>query len=73
MHLWILKELQLWDDATKLLSSDIGQAICNTSLTCDELRRDIWKLKGDAKEEGERAQNKIRDKEYVFNLVWSSF
>lgn len=63
VHLTILKELELWDEATTLLSTEIGQAISNTSLTVDELRREIWKLKGSAKEEGERAQSKILEKE----------
>ena len=63
VHLTILKELELWDDATALLSSEIGQTICNTNLTIDELRRDIWKSKGSAKEEGERAQQRIQERE----------
>lgn len=63
VHLTILKELELWDEATTLLSTEIGQAISNTSLTVDELRREIWKLKGSGKEEGERAQSKILEKE----------
>ncbi|KAI0810968.1 N-acetyltransferase B complex non catalytic subunit-domain-containing protein [Irpex lacteus] len=63
IHLVVLKELQLWDEATTLLSSEIGQAIANTSLSVDELRRDIWKLKGSVKEEGERAQKRILEKE----------
>ena len=62
MHLTILKELELWDEATTLLSSEIGQAISNTNLTVDELRRDIWKLKGCVKEEGERAKSRILEK-----------
>ncbi|GJE87141.1 N-acetyltransferase B complex non catalytic subunit-domain-containing protein [Phanerochaete sordida] len=63
VHLTILKELELWDDATALLSSEIGQSICNTNLTIDELRREIWRAKGDVKEEGERAQQRIREKD----------
>lgn len=63
VHLTILKELELWDEATTLLSSEIGVAISNTSLTVDELRREIWKLKGSLKEEGERARSKILEKE----------
>ena len=69
VNLLILKELELWDEATTLLSSDIGQAISNTSLSVDELRRDIWKLKGSVKEEGERAQARIIEKESVCDLT----
>ena len=69
VNLLILKELELWDEATTLLSSDIGQAISNTSLSVDELRRDIWKLKGSVKEEGERAQARILEKESVCDLT----
>lgn len=68
VHLTILKELELWDDATALLSSEIGQTICNTNLTIDELRREIWKAKGGVKEEGERAQQRIQEKEYVISI-----
>ena len=59
----ILKELELWEDATALLSSEIGQTICNTNLMIDELRREIWKAKGSVKEEGERAQQRIQERE----------
>jgi N-terminal acetyltransferase B complex non-catalytic subunit len=65
VHLTILKELELWDDATVLLSSDIGQTISNTNLTIDEIRRDIWRAKGSVQEEGERAQQRIQEREYV--------
>ncbi|KAI0345163.1 hypothetical protein BDW22DRAFT_1354055 [Trametopsis cervina] len=63
VNLIILKELELWDEATTLLTSDIGQAISDTSLSVDELRREIWKLKGSVKEEGERAQARILEKD----------
>ncbi|KIP09553.1 hypothetical protein PHLGIDRAFT_102803 [Phlebiopsis gigantea 11061_1 CR5-6] len=63
VHLTILKELELWDDATALLSSEIGQTICSTNLTIDELRREIWKAKGSMKEEGERAQQRVKEKD----------
>lgn len=47
------------DDAYRLLDSDIGKAICATSLSCDELRRDIWRLRGMTKEEGVLAEERI--------------
>ena len=49
----------MYDEATKLLESDMGKAICRTSLVCDELRRAIWTLKGAAKDESQLAQDKI--------------
>ncbi|KAH7922099.1 hypothetical protein BV22DRAFT_1037860 [Leucogyrophana mollusca] len=62
LHLTILRELQLFDEANTLLESEIGRAICSTSLACDELRREIWQMRGLWKEEGEQAQAKITDK-----------
>lgn len=62
LHLLILRELKLLDDAHKLLDSDVGKAICATSLSCNELRREIWRLRDMTKEEGELAQARILDK-----------
>ncbi|KAG9318673.1 N-acetyltransferase B complex non catalytic subunit-domain-containing protein [Chiua virens] len=61
MHISILKELQLYDEANTLLESDIGKTICSTSLACDQTRREIWRGRGLFKEEGERARQKISD------------
>lgn len=55
----------MWDEATELLESEVGKAICDTSLVCEELRREIWTLKGTAKEEGLRAQDRILKHGYV--------
>ncbi|TCD64660.1 hypothetical protein EIP91_003821 [Steccherinum ochraceum] len=62
VHLLILRDLEMYDDALTLLDSEIGKLICNTSLTVDEIRRDIKKLKGLVKEEGEVAQTRILEK-----------
>ncbi|KAN0077095.1 N-acetyltransferase B complex (NatB) non catalytic subunit domain containing protein [Tylopilus felleus] len=59
MHISILKELELWDEANTLLESDIGKTICSTSLACDQTRREIWRSRGLFGEEGQRAQQKI--------------
>ena len=59
LHLSVLRELGHLDDAYRLLDSDIGKAICATSLSCDELRRDIWRLRGMTKEEGVLAEERI--------------
>ncbi|KIJ69304.1 hypothetical protein HYDPIDRAFT_105904 [Hydnomerulius pinastri MD-312] len=61
MHISILKELELYDEANTLLESEIGKAICSTSLACNQTRREIWRARGLFKEEGERAQQKITD------------
>jgi N-terminal acetyltransferase B complex non-catalytic subunit len=61
LHISILRELDLLDDAHKLLDSDVGKSICVTNLSVNELRLDIWRLRGMTKEEGERAQLRIVD------------
>ena len=63
LHLTILKELGLVDDAYDLLESDVGKSICSASLSCNEIRREIWRLRGLFKEEGERAMTLIVDKQ----------
>ncbi len=65
VHILILKELGLYEEAAALLESEKGKDICGRSLICDELRREIWVLKGSVKEEGQRAQDRILKKECV--------
>ncbi|EIW85127.1 actin cytoskeleton organization protein [Coniophora puteana RWD-64-598 SS2] len=62
LHLSILQELQLYDEANKLLESEIGKSICSTSLPCNYLRRQIWRARGLYKEEAERAKDLILEK-----------
>lgn len=62
LHLTVLRELKLYDDAQKLLETSVGQAMCATNLSCDEIRRDICRLKGMVQEEGTRAQARILEK-----------
>lgn len=59
LHISILKELELYDEANTLLESDIGKTICSTSLACDQTRREIWQGRGLFRDEGERAQQRI--------------
>jgi N-terminal acetyltransferase B complex non-catalytic subunit len=59
LHLSILLELELWDEADKLIDSDVGKNICSTSLSCNEVRRAIWRRQGRVKQEGERAEKLI--------------
>jgi N-terminal acetyltransferase B complex non-catalytic subunit len=59
LHISILRELELYDEAHTLLDSEFGQQLCSTSLLCNEIRRDIWRLKGLWKEEGVRAEERI--------------
>jgi len=63
LHLTILRELGLFDEANTLLSSDVGNFMCTTSLVCNEVRRDIWRARGYFKEESERAQQRINEKQ----------
>jgi N-terminal acetyltransferase B complex non-catalytic subunit len=62
LHLTILRELHLFDEAEKLLQSDIGKIICANSLVCDEIRRQIWQIRGLWKEEGELGEQRIIEK-----------
>lgn len=62
VHLVILRELEMYDDALNILDTDIGKTVCDTSLICDEMRREIRKLKGLIKEEGTLAQTRILEK-----------
>ena len=62
LHLSILKELELWDDAHQLLTTAPGKAICETSLTVDRIRREVWKQKGLWEEEIQIAQRRILEK-----------
>lgn len=70
LHLSVLLKLDLVDDVHKLLDSQVGKAICVTNLSCNELRRKVWKLKGLVKEEGELAKNLIMEKKYA--ICWTS-
>lgn len=65
LHLSVLIKLELFDDAHKLLDSSVGKNICATSLSCSELRREVWKRKGLVKEEGELAKNLVLEKGFV--------
>ncbi|KAF9052875.1 N-acetyltransferase B complex non catalytic subunit-domain-containing protein [Panaeolus papilionaceus] len=62
LHLSLLRQLGLYDEAGNLLDSDVGKSICATNLSCDELRREIWKQQGKTKEEGKRAEVLITEK-----------
>jgi len=62
LHLSILKELELWDDAHQLLTTEPAKMICETSLIVDEIRREVWKRKGLWDEEKQMAQRRITEK-----------
>ncbi|KAJ7774915.1 actin cytoskeleton organization protein [Mycena metata] len=61
LHLTILRELELFDEARTLLESDVGKNICSSSLACNELRRDIWRRQGLLKDEGAQAEVRITE------------
>lgn len=62
LHLSILLELGLWDEADKLIESDVGKNICSTSLSCNEVRRNIWRKRGLLQQEGDCAEKLIVEK-----------
>lgn len=61
LHIYILRQLGLYDDACTLLDSDQGKTLCSRSLACDEIRREISKATGRSKEEGEKAKERIQN------------
>ncbi|TFY72671.1 hypothetical protein EVG20_g343 [Dentipellis fragilis] len=63
-HLYasILQELKLSEEVKKLLESELGQVVCSRNLTCDELRRDIYKANSWFTEEGATAQKRIEER-----------
>jgi N-terminal acetyltransferase B complex non-catalytic subunit len=68
LHLSILLNLELWDEADKLIDSDVGKNICAMSLSCNEVRRAIWSKQGRLRQEGERAEKVIVDKKQVLTF-----
>nr|ATU82292.1 alpha-actin cytoskeleton organization protein [Macrocybe gigantea] len=62
LHLSVLQKLDLLDEAHKLLDSEVGKSICDTNLSCDELRRAIWRSRGMIQEEAAIAEMRIVDK-----------
>uniref|UniRef100_A0A8H7Y5Y3 Actin cytoskeleton organization protein n=1 Tax=Psilocybe cubensis TaxID=181762 RepID=A0A8H7Y5Y3_PSICU len=62
LHLSILRELELWEEADKLIESDVGKSICSTSLACDEIRRAIMIQQGRYQQEAKRAEQLITEK-----------
>jgi N-terminal acetyltransferase B complex non-catalytic subunit len=70
LHLTILEELRLFDEAHTLLESDVGKSICSTSLVCEEIRRRIWRLRGLWKEEGANAERLIIERKYVVHATY---
>ncbi|KAI0721082.1 N-acetyltransferase B complex non catalytic subunit-domain-containing protein [Cerioporus squamosus] len=61
LHVTVLKELGMYDEAYELFESEAGKIISSQFLMCEELRREIWKLKSLTKEAGERAEQRILD------------
>ncbi|KAJ7063373.1 actin cytoskeleton organization protein [Mycena amicta] len=61
LHLVIVRELRLLDEARTLLESDVGRGICAASLACNEVRRDIWRMNGLYQEEGAKAESRITE------------
>ena len=62
LHLSVLRELKLYDDAQKLFNSEVGKIICANSLVVDEMRRQMWKEQGLYSQEEEHAKEQILEK-----------
>jgi len=65
VYITILRALELWDDARALLESEQGKSICSRNLTCDEIRRDIWRINGWLTEEAHIAEQRIVEQAFV--------
>ena len=70
LHLSILQELQMLQEAQTLVDSDIGKAICSSNLVCNHMRREIWRLQGRTSDEGQRAESMIL-KKWVYCLYFN--
>ncbi|KAJ3732242.1 actin cytoskeleton organization protein [Lentinula guzmanii] len=62
LHLTILRELSEYDEAMTLLETPTGRNICEINLACNEMRRDIMRLRGALEEEGKRAEQRILER-----------
>jgi hypothetical protein len=63
LHLEVFRELGLTQEAVTLVDSEVGRNICATSLSCNELRREICRTGGMLKEEGEQSERLIAEKQ----------
>jgi N-terminal acetyltransferase B complex non-catalytic subunit len=59
----------MYDDAMKLLKSDEGRALCDTSLTLEDLRHGIAILKGEVDEELKEAKRRLVDNRYEWVVL----
>ncbi|EPQ58725.1 hypothetical protein GLOTRDRAFT_13884, partial [Gloeophyllum trabeum ATCC 11539] len=62
LHLTVLRELGMFDDAQKVLDHETGRNMYNASLVVDELRRELWRLSGRWTQERELAEHRITEK-----------
>src|SRR6266478_1251701 len=62
LHLSVLREIGMYEEAQKHLDGEVGKIICSASLVCNQIRRDIWRLQGRALDEGRRAELKSSEK-----------
>ncbi|TDL21521.1 actin cytoskeleton organization protein [Rickenella mellea] len=59
LHVTVLRELSLYDEARQLLETTVGKAIVKTSIVVDELRREVAVESGRWKEEGREAARRL--------------
>ncbi|KAH9996784.1 actin cytoskeleton organization protein [Russula vinacea] len=62
LHISILQQLGLYEDARELLNTESGRFLCARNLSCDHLRREVMKAGGWQTEEGGLAEQRIVEK-----------
>jgi hypothetical protein len=65
LHLTVLKELELWEEADILINSEAGKLLCPSMLACEELRREIVRARGSWQPEGDLARARILENKSV--------
>ncbi|KAG8881321.1 hypothetical protein FRB97_009663 [Tulasnella sp. 331] len=60
LHLTILKSMDKIEDAFELITSEKGRKLCEASLLVEELRRDIFKMKGAYQQEAEICSGRLK-------------
>jgi N-terminal acetyltransferase B complex non-catalytic subunit len=65
LHISILQQLGLYEDARELLDTESGRFLCARNLSCDHLRREVMKAGGWQMEEGGIAEQRIVEKRSV--------
>ena len=62
LHISILQQLGLYEEARELLDTESGRFLCARNLSCDHLRREIMKAGSWQTEEGGIAEQRVVEK-----------